>query len=304
MGRVTMEGRWRVRVVGNDADFPQRIVITGSTSLIMPGVVGKSFEASGKRWTLGIEHQPFGTGAWHPNAFTNSQQLTGDNGQPVTILRSKDVHWPGDDNPDDLVLRLERLDGPPVFHIVDSPSAVDDDLRPVLSGFSDARARYLAVGVANAGHEPFTYDAAVDISATGRAALARQGVEVLAWTAYSERATRQEVFGNAVSVPPLSPGQRVTVYFPVDGSSARGGRADVEFELRRVGKSGAQRQTVRDVAIVPEADSSSRRTGTGQARQGSAMAVPSTGMGSRGAGTVHGSRSFGIASGSASGTAP
>src|ERR1700739_4640420 len=76
MGRVTMEGRWRVRVVGNDADFPQRIVITGSTSLIVPGVVGKSFEVSGKRWTLGIEHQPFGRGAWCPNAFTNSEQMT------------------------------------------------------------------------------------------------------------------------------------------------------------------------------------------------------------------------------------
>jgi hypothetical protein len=108
----------------------------------------------------------------------------------------------------------------------------------------------------------------------------RQGVEVLAWTADSERATRQEVFGSAVSVPPLSPGQRVTVYFPVDGSSARGGRADVEFEMRRVGKSGAQRQTVRDVPIVPEADPSPRRTGTGQARKGSASAAVSrTGRG-------------------------
>ena len=62
MGRVTMEGRWRVRVVGNDADFPQRIVVTGSTSLIVPGVVGKSFEVSGKHWPLGIEHQSFGRG--------------------------------------------------------------------------------------------------------------------------------------------------------------------------------------------------------------------------------------------------
>jgi hypothetical protein len=175
MGRVTVEGRWRVRVVGNDADFPQRIVVTGSTSLIVPGVVGKSFEASAKRWTLGIEHQPFGRGSWCLNAFTNSQQLTGDNGQPVTMLRSKDVHWPGDDNRDDLVLMLERLDGPPVFHIVDSPFAVDDRLRPVLSGFSDARARYLAVSITNAGGEPFSYDVAVEISATGRAALARQG---------------------------------------------------------------------------------------------------------------------------------
>ena len=268
MGRVTMEGRWRVRVVGNDADFPQRIVITGSTSLIVPGVVGKSFEASGKRWTLGVEHQPFGRGAWCLNAFTNSQQLTGDNGQPVTMLRSKDVHWQGDDNPDDLVLRLERLDGPAVFQIVESPCAVDHNLRPMLMGFSDARARFLAVGIANAGGEPFSYDAALEISATGRTALARQGVEVLPWTTDSERATGQEVFGSAVSVPPLSPGQRVAVYFPVDGSSAKGGRVDVEFELRRVGKSGAQRQTARDVSIVPDASPAPRQADTVSGRSG------------------------------------
>jgi hypothetical protein len=260
MSRVTLEGRWRVRVVGKEALFPQRIVITGSSSFIVPGVVGKSFEVSGKRSTLGIEHQRFEGDAWHPNAFNHSQELTGANGRPVTLLRSKDVHWPGDDNPDDLVLELERLDGPPAFDIVGTPSAVDDDLHPVLSGFGDARARYLAVSIANAGGEPFRYDATVDISAAGRAALARQGVEVLDWTVDGERATRQEVFGSAVSVPPLSPGQRVTAYFPVDGTSARAGRADIEIEMRRAGKSGSQRQTIRDVPIVPEAGPAPRGT--------------------------------------------
>jgi hypothetical protein len=256
-------------VVSNCADFPQRIVISGSASLVVPGVVGKSFEVSGKRWTLGIEHQPFGKGAWRPNAFTNTGQLAGDNGRPVTTLHSKDVHWPGDDNPDDLVLMLERLDGPPAFQVAGSPSAVDDDLRPVRGGFSAARARYLAVSIANAGGGPFGCDAAVDISAAGRAALGRQGVHVLAWTPDSERATRQEVFGSAVSLPPLSPGQRVTVYFPVEGSPAGGGSADVEFEMRRAGKPGAQRQTVH-VPITPQAAHAPRSTSTGQALRGSA----------------------------------
>jgi hypothetical protein len=272
MGRVTLQGHWRVRVVRNDADFPQRIVISGSTSLVVPGVVGKSFAVNGKRWTLGVEHQPFGKDGWRPNAWTNSQQGAGDHGQPVTLLHSKDVHWPGDDNPDDLVLMLERLDGPPAFKIVDSPSAVDDDLRPVRGGFADAEARYLAASIANAGGEPFGYDAAVDITPAGRSALARRGVEVLAWTSDSERATGQEVFGSAVNVPPLSPGQRATVYFPVDSSSARDGRADVEFEMRRVGKSGTQRQTVHDVPIVPEAGPAPRSTGAGQTLRGGAWA--------------------------------
>jgi hypothetical protein len=276
MGVVTLEGRWRVRVVGNDADFPQRIVVTGSNSLIIPGVVGKSFEASGKRWTLGIEHQPFGRGAWRPNVFTDSQQLTAGNGQPVTMLRSKDVYWPGDDNPDDLVLMLERLDGPPAFGIAGSPSAVDDDLRLVPGGFGDARARYLVVNVANTGGGPFGYDAAVDVSARGRAALARGGVQVLPWTAARGRATRQEVYGSAVSVPPLSPGQRVTVYFPVDGSSARGGRVDVEFEMRVAEGSGMQRQTACDVLLAPQAGSAAARTGTGQPRLGRAASYGET----------------------------
>jgi hypothetical protein len=62
MTGVTVAGSWRVRVVRKDSDWAQRVVITGSASVVIPGQVGESAEVQGERWRLTIEHN-FG-GGW------------------------------------------------------------------------------------------------------------------------------------------------------------------------------------------------------------------------------------------------
>jgi hypothetical protein len=261
MGRIVLDGRWLVQVVRKDSAWPQRVVITGSASMIIPGVVGQSAEVAGKRWALSIEHQR--DGAWLESAFIDSQVQAGQGGPTTKLIHSKDHYWHGDYDPNDLVLKLDYVPAVAGFRVTGSVHAVNGGLGPVRGGFADPQAEYLAAVVANAGDETFAYDAAVDISGSGRDALARRGVQVLAWSPQSERATGQETFGRAVGIPPLRPGQGMTVYFPVDGSSASRGTADVEFELRHVrGSAPAQRQVVPGVLIVPDPTPAPGRTET------------------------------------------
>jgi hypothetical protein len=272
MGRIVMDGGWRVRVVRADAGWPQRVVVTGSASLVIPGVVGRSAEVKGQRWALAIEHQRDGN--WRESEFIDSKSIVDGGGHPARMIHSKDHFWHNDHDPNDLVLMLDMLAVPPAFQVVSAPRAVDASLRPVASGFCNAGARYLAVEIANSGEQQFGYGAALDISGAGRTALARHGVRVLPWSAESVRVTRQEVFGSAVSVPPLVPGQRATVYLPVDSSAARDGTADVEFELRHVSGSRNELQVARNVPLNPDPRPTPSPTVSSEAARAQLMAGP------------------------------
>jgi hypothetical protein len=226
MTQIVMHGSWRIVVVRKDSDWPQRVVVTGSASGVVPGVLGASGTVSGDRWCLTVEHDP--GGGWRPSAYVHAGPTKEDDGRGVRTVVSKDHFWPGDREPDDLVLRLEHLGG--VFEIAGTPQLVADVHRDAGSA---AEARYLAVTVRNTGHKTFGYDTTLEITDTGRTALARRGIAVEEdWRPETLRATGQEASGRAVLLPPLEPGAHCRAYFPVSVQpTTSGDAAEVEFEV-------------------------------------------------------------------------
>jgi hypothetical protein len=230
VGRISLEGRWQVRVVGKEADWPQRVVIDGSSSLVIPGVVGHSATVTGKHSYLTVEHEL--GGQWRENELVQAAPARAEGGRTSMLVVSKDHYWPGDSDPDDLVLELVQLSAAGSFGVA-GVGAADETLRKI-SPRSPA-GQYLAVEIVNDGAEPFGYDEVLDISEAGSAALAAGGIELVAWSQQDREVTGQETFGDAVSVPPLEPGQHGTVYFPADFSAVGPDPVQVEFELRRSG---------------------------------------------------------------------
>ena len=249
MTGVTVAGSWRVRVMRKDSDWVQRVVITGSASVVIPGQVGESAEVHGERWRLTIEHNS-GSG-WTESAYVQAEPVRRRAGRATQLVMSKDHYWAGDSDPNDLVLMLEELAETGMFSVDGQPYGVDDSLRPLGShGLGDPRARFMAVRVRNTSYKPYGYDARLVVSDAGRRALAGHGILVEGWTPATVRATGQDIFGSAVSVPPLGVGQHAIVYFPVDTSGSRAGTADIEFVLRGTGGPGSgERHTVSGVVI-------------------------------------------------------
>jgi hypothetical protein len=242
MAAIQLRGTWRLRVLGKDSDWPQRVMIGGSTSMVIPGQIGASAVIHGDRWFLTVEHHD--NGAWHPNVTLNVADGQRQ-GRATKTLTTKDTSWSGRDLVcDDLVIELEEAPQAGEFTIVGIPVGVDGGLHPVASqAVGDPMARYLAVTVANSGSDDYSYDAVLDITASSRQALASQGIEVPRWTTAAVTATRQETTGSGVAIPQLAPGEQATIYFPVSPSRARPGAVSLEFELRNAGRAGTLPQS-------------------------------------------------------------
>lgn len=249
MTGIIVAGSWRVRVMRKDSDWVQRVVITGSASVVIPGRVGESAEVHGERWRLTVEHSS--GGGWTENAYVQGEPVRRRVGRATQLVTSKDHYWAGDTDPNDLVLMLEEMAETGTFSVDGQPYGVDDSLRPLGGrGLGGPRVRFMAVRVRNTSYKPYGYDARLAVSDNGRRALAGHGILVEGWTPATVRATGQEVFGSAVSVPPLGVGQHATVYFPVDTSGSRAGTADIEFVLGGTGGPGSgERHTVSGVVI-------------------------------------------------------
>jgi hypothetical protein len=249
MTGVTVAGNWRVRVLRKDSDWVHRVVITGSASLVIPGRVGESAEVQGERWRLTIEHNS--GGGWTESAYVQAEPVRRQPGRATQLVMSKDHYWAGDSDPNDLVVMLEEMAGTGMFSVDGQPYGVDESLRPLDShGLGDPRAHFMAVRVRNTSHKRYGYGARLAVSDAGRRALAGYGILVAGWTQATVRATGQEVFGSAVSVPPLGVGQHAIVYFPVDASGSRAGTTDIEFVLSGAGgPGGGERHTVSGVVI-------------------------------------------------------
>lgn len=229
MPGVELHGSWHVRVVRNDAAWPQRVVVTGAVSGVIPGQVGASVTVGGGHCTLTIEHDP--GGGWRQSPYVQAGPVKERDGRATRIVESKDHYWPGDSDPNDLVLQLEHIG-----------TAMEVIGAPEITGVVGSDLRYLAVTVQNTGYKTFGYDAVFDITDAGRRALAQQGVTVESWGTESLRATGQEAFGRAVGLSPLDVGARDIVYFPVYvGTAAVPEATDVEFELVRAGGEGRRR---------------------------------------------------------------
>lgn len=253
---IGMHGTWRVTVVRKNSDWPQRVVITGSVHDAIPGMVGASETVSGGDWHLTVEHDL--GGGWRQSEFVQAGPVSERDGRATRTVASKDHYWPGDGDPNDLVLRLEHVGAR--FEVAGTPQLVDD--------FGPGDARYLAVTVRNTGYRAFDYDTVLDVTDRGRDALARQGLVVAeSWTPEALRATGQEAFGRGAGVRPLEAGAEGVVYFPVRLDTVPSAEAeDVEFLLISAGGGGRRAVRERRLARVDPTAARPARASSGALR--------------------------------------
>ncbi|MFI6758770.1 hypothetical protein ACIBF5_06445 [Micromonospora sp. NPDC050417] len=224
---LSYRGSWLLTVLRKVSDWPQRIVIEGSTNLVIVAQPGMSQLIVGDEWQLRIEHHV--SGAWRPNASLIQGTTTERGGQSCHRVMTKDHFWQDDATPNDLVVELRSVGAgvTAVGHL-----AVDRDLRPYDGGLRGTTPYFLGVDIRNTGHRPLGYDATLDITAYGRHTLAEYGVHVIDdWTDRDLRTVGQEIYGTAVSLPPIRAGEQTTAYFRVDASRSIQGHPEVEFAL-------------------------------------------------------------------------
>ncbi|WP_147457083.1 hypothetical protein [Micromonospora pisi] len=232
--KLSYRGTWLLTVLRKISDWPQRIVIEGSTSLVIVAQPGTSQLISGDEWQLRIEHHV--SGAWRPNASLIQGTTTEQGGQSCHRVMTKDHYWQGDATPNDLVVELRSVGAgvTVVGHL-----AVDRDLRPYDGGLRGTTPYFLGVDIRNTGHRPLGYDSTLEITANGRRSLAEYGVHVIDdWTDRDLRTVEQEVYGTAVSLPPIRAGQQTAAYFRVDASRSTQGYPEVEFALSSADEDG------------------------------------------------------------------
>jgi hypothetical protein len=253
----TYQGRWQITVIGKDSAWDQRVVITGASSGggVIAGVVGTTQLVDGEQWNLTIEHND-GTHGWQENAAVLPDPLLENGARLSQVVRSKDAYTPTDTDPNDLVIRVDKIG--PMFEVTVRPFAVDAESLLMLSdgvflGINGLQ--YMGVEIKNTWGEAFGDELLFDISDVGRATLASFGILVLdAWTPAALMATQQTVQGRAIRIPPLEIGKKTTVYFLVDASGARRGKPPVEFVLHNLGgepdPNSAMRHNARPIYIA------------------------------------------------------
>ncbi|MFB7102752.1 hypothetical protein [Streptomyces hydrogenans] len=106
------EGPCRITVIGLDADWPQRAVVTVSGArgarIEIPGEVGTVRHVDAPSWHLEVEH--LYEGRWRPNVRAVRTRWETVDGVRTQTITSKDVDWPGRVRQErNLVLRLERI---------------------------------------------------------------------------------------------------------------------------------------------------------------------------------------------------
>ncbi|MFE2472638.1 hypothetical protein [Streptomyces mirabilis] len=106
------QGAYRITVVGAQAAWPQRVVVTmrGGRTVLIPGVIGASETVDAPAWELELEH--YYQGCWHPNvrAVIGKWQTT-EAGRSRTI-HSRDRESSSGGTERSLVLRLDQAGGP------------------------------------------------------------------------------------------------------------------------------------------------------------------------------------------------
>jgi hypothetical protein len=234
---ISYGGRWRISVIGKNASWEQRVVITGASSGsgILPGVVGSMHEVDGESWSLTIEHND-GSG-WTQNEGVLPDAMQENGTQMSQVVRSKDHYTSGDQDPNDLVIRVDKVG--PMFELTVRPFAVDAESLMMLADgvfVGLAGLQYMGVEVRNTCGETFEDELLFDISDMGRATLASFGIMVIdTWSPAALMATQQTLVGRAIRSPHLAVGEKTTVYFQVDASAARRGKPNVEFVLLNTG---------------------------------------------------------------------
>jgi hypothetical protein len=234
---ITYQGHWQVSVIGKDSNWDQRVVISGASigTGTIPGVVGASQLVDGDSWTLNIEHNDGSGWAVNEGVLPDAMQEIG--ADMTQIVRSKDHYTPGDTDPNDLVVQVDKIG--PMFALPVRPYAVDASTLLMLSDgvfIGIHGMQFMGVDVKNTWGEAFGDEVLFDISDLGRATLGSFGITVLdSWSASALQATQQTVVGRTIKIPPIGIGKTTTVYFQVDASNAHRGKPDVQFVLLNTG---------------------------------------------------------------------
>lgn len=233
---VGYHGRWLVTVVAKDSAWEQRVVIAGATvgAGTLAGTVGSGRTVDGDNWSLTVEHND-GQHGWQPNAVVAADPLVEAGAALAQLVRTKDVIRPGDTDPNDLVVRVEKLG--PMFEVSARPYAVDAgtlNMLPdgVFVGINGLQ--MMGVEIRNTWGRAFHPDSTLAVSALGRATLQSFGVLLRdAWPPQMLAAVQQTQAALAMRLPALDVGERHTVFFLVDASTAQRGKPNVELVLRR-----------------------------------------------------------------------
>jgi hypothetical protein len=103
-------GPWSVSVQRKDADFDQRVVISGAAvgSGAHPGVVGPTVGVDGDRWELDLEWSD--GGPWQPSAVRRTATFTPLDGLVVTLGGDDGPPATADHDFDDLVVVVQSAD--------------------------------------------------------------------------------------------------------------------------------------------------------------------------------------------------
>ncbi len=238
--QVFLQGNWTFCVIGKEAKWDQRVVITGSDDTDgtygYPGVLeSQSISINGKGlqlWRFAVDHNP-GSG-WSFNELRTKPPTA--SGKKITyVIESRDT--PGSGNPfDDLVLQGEAAEVE-LIEVPFRPYAVrTDTLQMTPEGIFEATLGtcYMAVRIRNKWSEPLPATSRVRISAQGRKTLQAGGIQVDDnWSQDEQGRVGQQVSGEWVNLGALEPGQMRTIYFKVNCAAAEPRKHTVEFELEQ-----------------------------------------------------------------------
>jgi hypothetical protein len=231
---ISYRGRWIVSVIGKDSDWPQRVIIGGATvgNGVLSGMVGQSRLVDGDTWDLTIEHND-GSG-WSANEAVTPDPMVESGVDLSQVVRSKDVFRPGDVDPNDLVVRVDKTG--PAFEVTTRPFAADAATLTMLADgvFVNLNGpQLMGMTVRNSWGRPWQAgEFALDVSPLGRATLATFGATVVdAWPPQTLAATQQQFQGRAVVLPQLDVGESHLLFFILDTAAAHRGKPEVEFIL-------------------------------------------------------------------------
>jgi hypothetical protein len=227
----TFRGRWQVTVVGKEAAYDQRFVITGSDASdgAHPGTMGYSVIVDGRGgWQIQIQHND-GTG-WRDSLMRRTNRVVSGTSLRWTI-ESEDIPEREPKDWNDLVLQVKKVG--PIIEVPVRPYAVEPrSLQMMPDGiFESALGRYfMGVRITNIWGEPFTPGQYVEITPQSRALLAAQGIQVIdAWTQAELQSFNQQLNGTGVIIGALSPFESKTIYFKLDCTGAMPHKPAVEF---------------------------------------------------------------------------
>jgi hypothetical protein len=238
--KVPFKQKWRGIVIGREAGFSQRAVVSGAITGngAYNGVVGNSFNFEDGQVELQWNNDS-GSG-WQESGIISAIGMT----SPLVVVKflSADDNFPGhrDGDFDDLQLKFEHLSAP--FEITQRPFALErGSLTMMPDGIFDASqgVQYMGVKIKNSWFFDWsssfpTTGMKIGIAPQSRAQLSLLGIEVLdSWTSIEQDALGQQVDGGFVRVPDLKIGEETMVYFKVNVKNASPSKPEVGFVAQR-----------------------------------------------------------------------